>query len=852
MGEVYRAQDTRLKRTVALKRVAPRLGSDPLYRERFLKEAERASALNDPRIAGVYDVFEEKGELYLVMEYVEGRTLRDRLREPISVQQFLPVARQCAEALRAAHEKDILHGDVKPENVMLTADGGIKILDFGVAKRLLARHGGAGRTASLPTAGGLSGTPAYMAPEVVLEKRVDARADIFSLGVMCYEALGGCNPFLADSFVGTTDRILHDEPQPLGKLNPSVSPQLEGVVSRMMAKDRRQRYPSAAELLADLTALENTAAGVRLPVAGPGRRRTLSVTLALSLGRRRILRVALSVGLALAIVIFATDRLLLRRSSTPLTGVPQAKALAVLPFEAIGGDADAQAFGQGLSETLSARLSRLTAAHALEVVPASDVRALSVRTVDEARRTLGVNLVLEGSLQRSGSMTRVTYSLVDSKTDRQLTADTVTVEAADAFTVEDRVVDRVLEKLEIQLQGNEQRTLALRRTSTPAAYDSYLRGRGYLQEDYHKIENIESAITEFHQALNFDPNYALAEAGLGMAYWDKFQLTHGAEWMKRAKASCERAVTLSGDLADSHTCLGTVANGRGRYEDAIREFERAAQLEPTSDEAYRGLASAYQNAGKPQDAENIYRQAISLRPQHWAGYIWLGWFYYNQARYPEAAEMFQRVVALAPDGFQGYSDLGGTYAAEGRYAEAIPLLEKSVSIYPSAFAYGNLGTSYFYQRRFADEVRAAEQAVKLAGGDYSMWGDLGDAYFWAPGKRSQAAIAYRKAIELAHESLQVNPRDAAALSSLALYHAMLGETPEALTTLKQALALAPADANVLLTAGLAYNQLGKVEEALGCLERARAAGLSVTLVRDDPRFENLRSQPRFQKLLRAP
>ncbi|HEV2495947.1 MAG TPA: protein kinase [Terriglobia bacterium] len=848
MGEVYRAVDTRLKRTVALKRVAPRLGSDPVYRERFLKEAERASALNHPHIADVYDFFEEKGELYLVMEYVEGHTLRERLQQPMSIQELLPVVRQCAAALGAAHEKGILHGDVKPENIMLTPSGGVKILDFGVAKRLPRRQEGAAKTESLPTAGGLSGTPAYMAPEVVLEKKADGRADLFSLGVVCYEALAGCHPFLADSFVGTTDRILHDEPPPLAKVNRSVSPEFERVVARMMAKEPGKRYANAAELLADLPLPRSTATGIRLP---PDRRRGTVED-----GRRRAwLGIDLFAGLALVVLagIFVAAPALSARLQRWLTGSPsRTQALAVLPFEAIGGDADAQAFGQGLSETLSAKLSQLTATHSLEVVPSNEVRTQSVRTVEQARRALGVNLVLEGSLQRSGDLTRVTYSLVDAKTHRQLTADAITVEAANAFAVEDRVVDRVLAQLAIQLEPPEQRTLAQRGTSLPAAYDDYVRGRGYLEEDYHKIENVESAITEFRRALDLDPNYAATQAGLGMAYWYKFQITQNGDWVSQAKAACERAVTLSSSLADGHICLGNVAKGQGRYQDAVGKFRRAVELSPTSDDAYVGLASAFQGAGKLQDAENTYRQAIRLRPQHWLGYIWLGYFYYNQARYADAAEMFKRVVALAPDSFQGYSDLGGTYAAEGRYTEAIPLLEKSVAIYPSAYGYANLGTAYFYQRRFVDEVHAAEQAVKLAEGDYSMWGDLGDAYWFAPGKRGESAEAYRKAIELASERLQLNPHDATALASAALYHAMRSENAAALASITQALVLAPNDANVLLFAALADNQLGRSDAALRDLEKARAAGLSVSLVRDDPRFDNLRTEPRFQALIRKP
>ena len=233
MGEVYLADDTKLKRPVALKRMAPRLCADELYRQRFLKEAERASSLSDPRIAAIHDILEERNEVFLVMEYVEGVTLRQRLKGRLEVEEFLPVAVQCAEALAAAHEKAIVHHDIKPENIMVTPSGRVKILDFGIAKRMpMPKEGGI--TASLVTfSSPLSGTPAYMAPEVLLEKEADARVDTFSLGVVFYEALSGRNPFRADTLVATIDRILHTDPESLAQVNPSVPPELAHIVARI-------------------------------------------------------------------------------------------------------------------------------------------------------------------------------------------------------------------------------------------------------------------------------------------------------------------------------------------------------------------------------------------------------------------------------------------------------------------------------------------------------------------------------------------------------------------------------------------------------------------------------------------
>ncbi|MGH9433460.1 MAG: serine/threonine-protein kinase, partial [Terriglobia bacterium] len=272
MGEVYRAEDLRLKRSVAIKRLAPRWRDDPNYRQRFLREGQRASALNHPHIAGVYDVLEESHELYLVMEYIDGLTLRERLAQPVEIAELLRIGIQCAEALKAAHEKGIVHGDIKPENIMLTPEREVKVLDFGVAKRLPEADLGP-ETASVVTSdAAISGTPAYMAPECLLGTGADGRADIFSLGVVCYEALAGQNPFRAEKLIATTDRILRQTPPRLSEMNPSVPPEVERVVNRMLAKNAAGRYATAHELVDELRRLERELEAGRLI---PRRRRRL-------------------------------------------------------------------------------------------------------------------------------------------------------------------------------------------------------------------------------------------------------------------------------------------------------------------------------------------------------------------------------------------------------------------------------------------------------------------------------------------------------------------------------------------------------------------------------------------------
>ncbi len=835
MGEVYRADDTRLKRPVALKRVSRKLGADPRARQRILKEAERASALNSPHIAAVYDVLEENGEVFLVMEYVEGASLRQRLRSSgrFSTSEFLELAMQCAEALVAAQKKGIVHRDIKPENIVITPAGQAKILDFGLAKRLPPVGEEEATISQESLEWSLAGTPGYMAPEVLLGGEADHRSDIFALGVVFYEMLAGRHPFGAERRAATALQVT---PAAMRELAPDVPAELDRIIAKMLAKSPDERYATAADLLADLRALQR-GGGRPFVVSGAPRARR---RWAKRLGRG----VAVGLLLVLALAISPMARQQWKRWFVG-ADLPEKKNLAVLPFEVVGEDPGARAFAQGLAETLTGKLAQLTDNYPLQVAPPSEIRSQKVNSAEQARVGLGANLVLEGSLQRSGSQVRVTYHLVDTRTRQQLRADTVTAQAGDPFAVEDRVVQSVLRSLDLELGSKDRRAMEARGTSEPAAYDYYLRGRGYLME-YQKPENVDSAIEVFKRALERDPKYTLAYAGLGESYWHKYQFTHAAEWMTRALEACQKAAALG----EGAICLGYVYNETGKHEQAVSEFQRALGIDPTSDDAYRGLGFAYEHLGKTADAEQTFRRAITVRPQYWAGHNWLGTFLFRQGRFQEASSMFQQVTALAPDSFRGYQNLGGAYTALGRFDLAVPALERSVQLRPSAAAYSNLGTVYFYLRRFADAARAYERAVKLDDRDYVLWGNLGEAYYWSPGERDKSTDAYRKAVSLGEEQLKVNPRDTSALGQVAMGRAMLGERKVADEYLGRALALAPGDPDLQVKAAIIDSHFGRPDRATAWLSKAVGAGLSADLIRSNPNFDDLKSEDRFQQLFR--
>ena len=839
MGEVYRASDLRLKRQVALKRIAPHLRGDKRSRERLWKEAEWASRLSDPHIAAVHDVIDEENELFIVMEYVEGQTLRRRLAEPISIIEFLPIATECTLALAAAHNAGVVHHDIKPENIMLTTSGQVKVLDFGVAKNLPSQRES---TLSTQTCTEFAGTLNYMAPEAVREEKSDSRADIFSLGIVFYEAIAGSNPFRAKSFLETSDRILNHEQVPLCELNPKLPAEFDRIVGKMLAKDPAQRYSAAADLAVDLRALERTLteSGARvirqLPVA---RRRWAMPWGTLILAAASLV--------AIAAYTPARQQLKVWLGISP---IPRTKQVAVLPLSVADGDAQTAAFGAGLTETLTAKLTQLTGDPSLQVVPATEIRGKHVSTVDDARKEFGANLVLEGSLHKSGQQVRVNYILVDARTRRQLRAESLTFAATDSFAAEDAVVNGAIRMLELEIQGRQRKALETHGTEVAGAYDYYLQGRGYLQ-NYDREENLDIAVQVFERALAIDPGYALAYAGLGDAYWKKYRSNKEPSWIEKSRAACQQASRLDSKLSSAHACLGTLSAGTGNYQEAAREFERAVETEPTNDDAFRGLAGAYERLGKPEEAENTYRRAIELRPHYWAGYNWLGAFYYRHVRFREAAEMFNQVVALAPDSFLGYSNLGATHVEQARYADAIKILEKSIAIRPSDYGYTNLGNAYFFLRRYEEADQAYQHAIKLSEKDSLLWWNLGDGYYWTPGKRSQSVTAYRQGITTAEEELRVNPRNSYSYGVLAICHAMLGEKKLALDALGSGLQLSPADPFLLFQAALVYNQFGQSDEAIAWLKKAQTAGYSQARIRDYPNFDSLWINPRSQELLRG-
>jgi tetratricopeptide (TPR) repeat protein len=833
MGVVFRARDEQLDRDVALKTL-PRLGLlSEASRRQFRREALSLAKITDPHVAMAFDFGRDDNIDYLVTEYVPGLTLDAKLAgRPLPEAEVFQLGRQLASGLEAAHREGVIHRDLKPGNLKVTPDGRLKILDFGLAYMLKVEVTETAATAPLTETYSDAGTLPYMSPEQVKGLTPDARADVWSAGAVLYEMSTGKQPFGELIPVPLIAAILEHPPVPPREVNPKISEGLERVILRALQKDPKERYQSAGDLRIDLA---NLATGTVPIYPRPVPRLTWRLNLQIWL-------------LIAAVVILAgTGAWWLRhRGETP---APEGRMMAVLPFESVASDAPTNALGLGLTETVTAKLVQAVDGGHLQLVSTRDLIDKGVKTSEQARREFGTDLVLEGSLQQDGSRIRITWSLVDPRTHAQIAANTVTGDASDIFALQDHLFDDVLQKLPLAIDPERRHALQGRLDTEPAAYDFYLRGRGYL-EDYQTQNNLENAISQFEQAIAVDKNYAPAYAAMGLAYNNGFRFkNHGKDWIEKAKTQCEHALAITPQLAEGHTCLGNVFVSTGHYEDAVQQFQRSLDLDHNNDETLRSLADAYQKLGKASAAEDAYRKSVSLRPNYWGVYSAFGWFYSNQARYTDAAEMFKKAVQLAPLYYYGYSNLGAMYLQLGQYQEAVEVLKRSIALRPTLEAYDNLGTVYFYLRRYPESAESLQQALAIDPKDWENWGNLGDTLFQIPARRADAMNAYRKAIELAKPRLEVNPNDASTLAFTADYYAMLNEEGQAKERMARALQTAPKDPDVLFRAAILYNHFGDTEKTLDFLARSVSLGYSQTIIRDMPDFDRMKNDRRFRTLL---
>ncbi len=854
MGAVYEAVDERLGRRVALKFLSAGLLDSSDARARFAREARAISSLSHPNIGVLYDLVETEEVAFLVLEYLPGGTLRRRLHRLAEENRQVPVlqavdwAGQIAAGLAHAHRKGIVHRDVKPSNLMFDEEDRLKITDFGLAK---LREGG-----RLTGTGAALGTAAYLAPEqAVGSGEADHRADIFSFGVVFYEILANDLPFRADTQIGVLHKVLNEPPEPLAAKRPDLPEEVEQIVRRCLEKKPERRYQSATEVVADLRRV----AGTTLPWA-----RSETVRVAVSsadapaetgggaapapsagiLLRRRALTGLAVAAVVLLLLLAPGVRTGLQRW---MAGLPEEQKLAVLLFENVGGGEEARAFADGLTETLTAAITQLQAVRgSLWVVPASEVRSQDVRSVREARRLLGVNLAVTGSVQRTQDGVRVTINLVDAGQARQLASRVLDSPAGELSGLERRLLGAVAEMLTLEVASGG--ALRASGTEVAAAFEHYLRGRGYLQR-FDKPGYLDRAVEEFQGALEADPDYPAALAGLGAAYLARHEVTRELSWLTEARRLNQRAAALDPSLAEAHLNLCRLYTRLGRFDLAIDAGRKALEIDPLNAEAYRALAGAFDQAGRYEEAEATYRSAIDLQPDSWLAHKDLGVYCFHRSRLADAEREFQRVIELTPDNEWGYRNLAAVYQTSGRWDEAEEMLARAVEVRPTAVNLSNLGALYYSLGRYREAAETFERAVQLSPEDPVVRGNLADAYRAIPGRERLAEAAYRQAIEIGERKLAVNRRDPLLLTVLAVYSAKLGKREAALTYLAEAEFLGELPFHLKYQAAVVRALTGDIGGALESLKEAVEAGYPVEEAVRDRELAPLRKEPEFQQIV---
>lgn len=849
MGEVYRARDTRLGREVAIKILPQHLASTPEARQRFEREARAASSLNHPNICTLHDIGLQDGVDFLVMECLEGETLAKRIaRGPLDVSEAVDIALQVARGLAEAHSRGVVHRDIKPSNVILTKQGVAKIVDFGLARVLESN------TETLSQ--GITGTINYMAPEQALGKSVDARADVWALGVVLMEMLSGRSPFQRESATASLFAVINEPPGPM----PDVSPELQKIIYRALAKDPASRYSDCRPMLEDLETFRSSHLSSSAHAVDPNaptisirgdefqryvERASASAWLPARTQPKRWSRWWLAAALPLMLIGIALALSSVRaRISRLIFGAPE-NHVAVLPFENIGNNPANAPLAEGLMDSLSGALSNLDIGNqSLWVVPSSVVRARKVDDPSAALRELGATLVVQGSIEREGQDVQLTVNLINAKTLRQIGSAQFEDPAGDLATLQSEAVSRLANLMGISVTPDMLKNTGGK--ANPAAYQSYLTALGYIQR-YDKPGNLDLAITSLNQAVKTDPTFAVGYAELGEAYRLKYQLSQNPQWIDEATANCAKAVQLDDHLPAVYVTLGKIHDAAGEHDLAVQEFQHALQLDPHSAEALAGMARAYENAGRIADAEAAYKKAVALRPDYWDGYDNLGRFYVRQRRYADAIAQYHDAVQLVPDNAQVYNNLAQAYLDMGDpkfLPSAEQALRKSIQITPSYWAYANLGVLYYNEKRYAESADVTEKALQLNDKDFRLWANLALAYKRLK-ENDKAETAEEREFALLVPLAKSRPNDASLQSALAVLYAGKKQKDKAIVHLSAALALAPSDPWILDDVAEAYEILGNRAQAIYFMEKSLEKGYPPAYLTGDPTMQGLLKDPGF-------
>ncbi|MBN1896028.1 protein kinase [bacterium] len=863
MGVVYKAEDLKLKRCVALKFLPPELTRDEEAKKRFIQEAQAASSLDHPNICTIHEIAETNdGRMFMVMPCYEGETLKERISHvganggsPLRIDECLDIAIQIAQGLAKAHEKGIVHRDIKPANVFVTADGTVKVLDFGLSKlpdRTLRTK-----------AGTMLGTAAYMSPEQASGKDVDRRSDIWAIGVILYEMITGVRPFTGEYEQAVIYSILNDTPEPVTARRSQVPVDLERIVDQALAKNPSERYQYVDEMLTDLRSIASkTPGGVMTPktaIRKKGRAYRLGAMAILAAG-------------VIACILY-----LLR--SVPFSKKPDMdtrKMIVVLPFENLGSAED-EYFANGTTDAITARLAVISGLGVISRQSAMQYKK-TTKSVRQIGSELGVHYLLEGTVQRErpgdpASRVRVIPQLIRVADDTHVWAGTYDENMNEVFRVQSDIAERVATQLDIALLESERRAVEKRPTENLAAYEYYLRGMDYANSVV--VSEVEKAVDLLEKAVSLDPQFAEAWAHLAIAHRDLYWAFDRPGELVFLKKAAERAQQLAPDLPETHLALGHVAYSERAFDRALGQFEKADRMQPSGETA-KAIGFTLRRLGRWQDALNYAEKARTLLPRSYFIYSdLLGGTRQGLRMYDQAQQDADQAIRLSPGTADGHvtklqvllakGDLNAAQEAMLEMSRQIDMARAAEYALPQGMVVWCAGS---FLRLLPETFTMAFNAFEA--GSLDRYRGIQPAMvatahfaraliFEATGERAWAISRYDSARIHFESLIRSNPQSAYVpvyQSDLGLTYAGLDHCEEAMRMGEEAVRMMPISRDAVVGPALIgnlaeiYVRCGKYEEAIDQLETwlSVPSAVSIPLLRIDPVWGPLRDNPRFRKL----
>ena len=770
MGDVYLAEDTRLGRKVAIKFLPPESAENPKAHKRLLREAQAAATLDHPHICAIYEVGHEGSRSFIVMQYIEGETLGERIeRKPLDLIESAQLAGQLADALNEAHSHGIIHRDLKPMNVMITSRGQAKLMDFGLAKlieeknQLLGSH--VQTRSQLTTPGSVVGTVPYMSPEQIRCEDLDARSDLFSLGTVMYEMITGSCPFSAKTGAEIIGAILLTEPPALSTGAPDTPAEAERIVSKLLAKEKSDRYQTAAEALADL------------------RRLIEELEFAAKLGRSGHL--ISSSGVATAVI-----RPVLPASQSARAGTSSAvrkrrstkaiDSLAVMPLLNASNDPEMEYLSDGVTESI---INKLAHVPKLRVMARASVFRYKGRDLDPQQigRELNVRAVLTGRVMQRGERLTISIELSDAENGAHIWGEQYNRTSPDIFELEDEISRVISEHLRLKLTSGEKKQMTRRYTESPEVYKLYLNGRYH----YNKMtgEGMKKAIEYYQQAIAIEPSYAPAYAGLANTFvtlwWYGFVSPDDA--VPHARAATMKALEIDERLSEAHTALGRIRQCYDwQWKEAEKEFKRAIKLNPNSSDSHLAYATFLGSMCRFDEARAEGKRTLELDPLSLSANLTLGWtLYYFTREYDQAIEHGRRMLDMEPSFFGAHWMISACLNLKGEFEQALVSHQQAIALGGGSHVLAGLGSVYARWGKRDEALKVIEQLKELMKQTYvpayhvamvyAFLDDKDPAFEWLEKAYNErnGTLAYLKT-DCAMDNLKGDPRLADLMERLGL------------------------------------------------------------------------------------